>query len=83
MKFKQNVLTKRVMYRGVEVECPANHFYVATDPDGYVYSYEDTPLFIESLGCWMIGDDLSLQYTHIGFSDEISEEDSLNSLQEI
>lgn len=83
MKFEQNVLTKKAMYRGVEVECLAHHYWIAIDSDGKVYSYEEKPVFVKRLGCWKLGDFVSLRYMHIGFSDEISEEESLNSLQEL
>lgn len=84
MKFEQCVLTKKVMYKGIEVECPKDHNYVATDPSGSVYSFYDEPDFMVHIGEWMVSDgDVVPSFALIGHSDEISEEESIDSLQEI
>ena len=84
MKFEQCALTKKVMYKGIEVECPIDHTHVATDPSGSVYSFYDEPNFMRHIGEWMPSDsDVVPSFVLIGYSDEISEEESIESLQEI
>jgi hypothetical protein len=39
----ENPISKTVNYFGIELNIPANHYYIAADEDGEVYSYGEKP----------------------------------------
>lgn len=78
MKIKTTPM-RTVTYFGADIKIPAHHIAVAADADGFVYSYEATP--IEITTCWRFSNSYDSVYKVLARVDFAYTVEWRNSLQ--
>ena len=81
LSFTQKILTKVIDCKGVSMVCPVGAEYIAIDPNGSVWAFENEPIF--TCEGWYEVPSGELTATLIGAVEPISEEDAINSLLKI
>lgn len=77
MKIKTTPM-RTVTYFGADIKIPAHHIAVAADADGFVYSYDATP--IEITTCWRFSNSYDSVYkvlARVDFADTVEWRNSL------